>query len=602
MDIADDGSEQDTIDVVGSRIDTPASLVESPPDPQAPLPVDTLDLLDRVPDVRAVSTAGIGGTSFVSIRGGEPNFAQVLIDGVRVSNPSNTAGGGFDFAQLDPAIVADITVVPTSRSAIYGSDALSGVIAVQLLSPEPDETAIGGRIYGDTASGYGGMLRGSAGWGGGGLLLAAGASDSGDLTPGSSAERSQFLGRIEQAIGTVDLSAFALYGETDRIGFPESSGGPLFATNRALETRDTRFLATGASIAGSAAQPVRPRLTFGYYEDRVELDTPAIYPGVFAPVPALTSDTRFDRFETTFDVLFDVAPAFDLVLGAGYLTEEAMSEGTIDFGFLVPTGFDIARDQLSAFAEAEVRPFMGLTLSGAVRRDWFDGATPAETTFQASIEYSLSDSGITAFGGFAEGFHRPSLFALAFPLTANPDLRPERSKAYEAGLVWERSQTQLRAVLFRTDYTDLIDFDPELFTTVNRSEVRVQGVTASGQGAIGRAVEWYFSASHIDTASEVPLRGRPDLYGNAGLHWTPTAPLTLSVDASFNDDVLESSIPTGVIELDGHVALSLGARWEFSDALSLTVALRNALDGDWQDAVGFPAPGRTLRAAIGFDF
>ena len=601
---------QDTIEVVGTRIDGREAPVPDLPDIdiERGLPIDTLGILDRLPDVRAVSTGGAGGIAFVSIRGGEPNFAQVLIDGVRVTNSSSSVGGGFDFAQLDPALVENISVVPTSRSAVYGSDALSGVIAVDLLSPRSQGTSLGGDVWADSAEGHGASLRGTHGWTDGGLLLAGSAADSGDLTDGSDLLRRQWLARAEHDFGTVAASKFVLAGDTSREGFPQSGGGPSFSLNRDQEIRDTRFLATGVSVRGDANARIRPGFRLGYYEDRVQADTPAIFPGVFGPVPALASDTKFDRLEGTFDIRARAGETLDIVLGAGYMREDASSTGTLDIGFPLPTAFDIERDQTSLFAEAEWRPASQLTLSAAVRGDWLDGANDEgsqETTAQGSVAFAPVRE-LTLFAGYAEGFHRPSLFALAFPLTANPDLRPERSDAFEVGVHWSPKRwagdAAFRLTAFRTDYRNLIDFDPDLFTTVNRSSVRSQGVTLAGGGDISDSLDWSGSLTLLDVGSEVPLLGRPKAYGNAGIGWRVTEPLTLSADANYNSDVLESSVPTGVVELDGRVTLALSARWDVDDRLSLSATLRNALDASYQEAVGFPAQGRVFRLQAGIGF
>jgi outer membrane receptor protein involved in Fe transport len=157
--------------VIGSRIAAPPQLIEIGDAAKALLAVDIRDLLDRMPGVRAASTAGAGGTSFVSIRGAEPNFAQVTIDGVRVSNPSNSAGGGFDFAQLDPSAIRSVAIVPGSRSAVYGADALSGVIAVELQGPPSKGTRLRGDAGTDTNEGLSGHATLGTGWSGGGLVI-----------------------------------------------------------------------------------------------------------------------------------------------------------------------------------------------------------------------------------------------------------------------------------------------------------------------------------------------------------------------------------------------------------------------------------------------
>ncbi|WP_298468551.1 TonB-dependent receptor [uncultured Erythrobacter sp.] len=596
---ADTAQDDERIVVEGSRIGALVASIESPDPLPTALPINVLEVLETLPDVRAVSTGGAGGTSFVSIRGAEPNFAQILIDGVRVSNPSSSQGGGFDFAQLDPALIESIAIIPTSRSAVHGSDALSGVVSLRLRGTDLSRVSGGGSITADSEDGYALSARLGLGWGNGSLLVSGGRVDTGDLTEASTLERDQVMARFEQGLGQWDLSAFGIYGETERNGFPESSGGPELAANRNLEMRDTSFLTLGLSILGPESAAIRPAFRAGYYDDNVAADTPAIFPGVFDPVPALTSDTDFSRLELTGDLRFRLTDRFDLVAGAGYQREDASSTGTIDIGLLLPTQFAIDRDQTSLFAEAEWRPLAGLTLSLAGRQDWFEERS--EASVQGSIEYVIAD-GLTAFAGYAEGFRLPSLFALAFPLTANPDLLPERSVSWEGGLKWESGTARLRASVFANNYTDLIDFDPVLFTTVNRSETQISGFSLSGEGTLGPSVEWNGSLTVLDFDSVVPLRSRPDWYGHARIAWRPAETLRLGAAATFNSDFLETSIPTGVIELGGHVAVDLFAEWQATKALSLSLALCNALDEDWQDAVGFPAPGRVLRVSAGFAF
>lgn len=597
---ANDLEEQEPIVVEGSRIGSPSTIIESPEPLATALPATSLELLETLPDVRAVSTGGAGGTSFVSIRGAEPNFAQILIDGVRVSNPSSSQGGGFDFAQLDPGLIDRISLIPSSRSAVHGSDALSGVLSLRLREAENDDISATASLTGDTKEGYSIAGRASFGWDTGGISLAASTADTGELTEGSSLERDQALVRVSQDLGGWSVSAFGIYGETRRTGFPESSGGPDFAANRVLEVRDTRFVTLGLAAVAPSDAAIRPAFRAGYYGDNVEVDSPAIFPGVFAPVPALTSDTDFERLEVAGDVRFRLSDQLDLVVGSGYQRELADSVGTIDFGFPLPTAFRIERDQASVFAEAEFRPVEGLTLSLAGRQDWFEQRD--EASVQGSIEYEIAQTGLTLFAGYAEGFRLPSLFALAFPLTANPNLLPERSVSWEGGVTWQSGSTSVRASAFLNDYTNLIDFDPILFTTVNRSETEVSGFSISGSGPVGPSVEWNASLTVLDFQSAVPLRGRPDWYGHARLAWRPIRDLRIGAAATFNSDFLETSIPTGVVELDGHAAIDLFGEWRAHDLINLSLALRNALDQDWQDAVGFPAPGRVLRVSAGFEF
>ena len=66
-------------------------------------PPTTVDLFRSIPGVDVSQQGGPGGIATVSIRGGDPNFTVVMIDGVKVDDPTNSRGGGYDFAGLDRA-------------------------------------------------------------------------------------------------------------------------------------------------------------------------------------------------------------------------------------------------------------------------------------------------------------------------------------------------------------------------------------------------------------------------------------------------------------------------------------------------------------------
>ena len=91
---------------------------------------DVATLLRSMPGIDAATQGAGGGLVYVSIRGGDPNFTVVLIDGVQVDDPTNSEGGGFDFSGLDPLMVERIEVFYGSFSAVFGSSALGGVISI----------------------------------------------------------------------------------------------------------------------------------------------------------------------------------------------------------------------------------------------------------------------------------------------------------------------------------------------------------------------------------------------------------------------------------------------------------------------------------------
>jgi outer membrane receptor protein involved in Fe transport len=92
-------------------------------------PATLAELLSRVAGVHVDQVGGRGGTGSLYMRGADPNYTLVLVDGVRVNDPTNARGGSFDFSGLDVADV-DAWRSRAGRTAVYGGDALAGVINI----------------------------------------------------------------------------------------------------------------------------------------------------------------------------------------------------------------------------------------------------------------------------------------------------------------------------------------------------------------------------------------------------------------------------------------------------------------------------------------
>ena len=96
------------------------------------------ELLKQIPGVWVEDQGGAGGLSTISLRGAESNYTLVLLDGVEVNDPTNTRGGAFNLNAINVESIYCIEIVRGAQSAIYGSDALAGVIHIMTVDPESD--------------------------------------------------------------------------------------------------------------------------------------------------------------------------------------------------------------------------------------------------------------------------------------------------------------------------------------------------------------------------------------------------------------------------------------------------------------------------------
>jgi len=135
---ADNGNEAaelPQIVVTATKTETPLNeigsvvTVISAEDIAAKNLTNVADALRTVPGLDVIRSGGPGQQTSVFMRGTNSNHTLVLIDGVEVNDPSSP-NGGFDFAFLQTDNIERIEVLRGAASAVYGSDAIGGVINV----------------------------------------------------------------------------------------------------------------------------------------------------------------------------------------------------------------------------------------------------------------------------------------------------------------------------------------------------------------------------------------------------------------------------------------------------------------------------------------
>jgi len=600
-----------TLDDPAAGADAPHSALESG-EVSAFAPVSITQNLSRLPGIVAFEKGGAGGGSYVSVRGGEPNFAIVVINGVRVDDPLNSSGGGFDFSQLDPAMVSRADVIWGPRSTAYGADALSGVIS--LGTSREEAGAAGGATGGVTGGARAGVGSGGRYEMGGHLGLtdgvgklsaAFGLSDSNDFMAGSGHRRFSAMIAASPDLnpksnGAMTLDLFGLFAESSGAGFPEDSGGPRLAASNALETRDRQQIVLGGTLAAQIDPKLIGQLRAGFLRSDYRAVSPAIAPGILDGVPPITIDNIFERFEAVASLSWEVGEHISIEGGASLNEESGTSVGQIDFGILIPTEFTISRSMPGLFGTVTADVVNGASVSAGLRADWPEGGAMRWTP-RVGARIPIAGPQAAIFANYAKGFKRPSLFALGYPLIANPDLEDERSEAFDAGIElgseqfgWSGSFT-----LFRSIYRNLIDFDPALFTNVNRNKVTAQGVELAITGTKGpfslRGAMTYLSSKSDDGTD---LRFRPKWTGRLSFGWQASRNLSISADGEFSSSFNDSSVPTGLIQSAGFQTLALQVEWAISGDVELYGTLRNITDNHYERAVGFQEPGRNVFVGV----
>ena len=559
-------------------------------------------VLQTVPGLLVEQQGGPGGLTAVSIRGAESNFTLVLLDGVAVNDPTNSRGGGFDFANLNPAMVERIEVVRGAQSAIYGSDALAGVINIVTRRPKDGHQASLAAEWGEEDFENYSVAAHGAGekWD---YRLDYAYRDDGEPVPGSTRESDNARLRLGwEPVEGHRLELGYRYLDGDRTSYPEQSGGPEFAVIDELDVSEYRDEVYALSWRAAVNEAWVSHFSLDRFDHSEQYQSPGIFPFIEVPANGADTDFRQDRIRWVNSVA--ISASTDINLGADYRDEQADSDGYLEyFGQIFPADYSLDRSTAGYFISADFSPGDAWLLQAAVRHDDPDGFD-SQNSFSLGARYRFADT-FALRANWGEAFKLPSFAALGHPLVGNPDLQPETSENWDLGLEWQSSDSLvLGATVFFNDYQDLVDFDSESFRNVNRKNIETSGAEVEANWQLNQDlnIRGQLTYTDIDVKGEdTVLTGRPDWVGSITGSWQLAANWQTVVDYRYTGEQWSSTRYSGQeesLELDAAHRLDWVLAWTFADDWQTVLSVDNLLDEEYETSIGFPAPGRLFRLGV----
>ena len=545
------------------------------------------DLLQGLPGVDVQRSGSPGGRENVKLRGSLGTHTLVLIDGFPVNSPT---AAEFDIGTLPVDGFERIEVVRGAQSALYGSNAMGGV--VNFVPGRVEE----GRQYGLKAAGgshdtlkWSGFAQ--ARGKGGGVHLGLGGFDSGGVLRNDDASLVSFIGTGDLPVGTRNrLHAVAFSTDSDK-------GIPIDFTGSDLNHRTVRrgFL-RGARWESDLSKAVSLEASAAEYEEFLRDDDPAD-PGEFFPVE-FTIRTR----KTSYRLLGRYAPSAvsATFVGAEYVKDR----GTDRDNF----GLDLARSTFNraVFLQQEFRPATSAGVSLGARLDRnSEAGTEFNPKAAACYEFERMRTRVRAAVG--RGFRVPTIVELFDPFVGNPGLVSESVRSYEAGADVRLAEgATVAATWFYQDFDDLIQFVPTgPFTGELRNVGRAfsRGLEAEAAFRLLPEVELDLAGTWTDTrdsASGGPVLGIPDRRGVASLLLFPAPGWEGQIDWRVESDQADVSPAFQVVRRPGYGRVDAYAtyRWDVQNAgirqVAVTGKVRNVLDREYDERAGIPAPGITF--------
>ncbi|MEO8275965.1 MAG: TonB-dependent receptor, partial [Thermoanaerobaculia bacterium] len=540
-----------------------------------------IDVLRNLPGLDVVQSGSRGKVASVFMRGTNSTHTLVLWNGIELNDPYL---GGFDWSNLSTDGVERIEVVRGPFSALYGSNAVGGV--VQLVTRHGARGA-GARAPGDLGQarlegGSHDLARAgaSAGWNLGGLAVDL----AGHLRRGKGEVDNDFFDSDEASLGldgalgdSARLGALIRWGRSN-IGVPFNfASEPSPHREQAYDSTSVAVPFSWSASAWHLDAQVAHTTTGLELTDRDD---------EFA---ANTADAKRDQARVV--VRGEVGKQLELTGGGEWDRQEADTASA--FG---PGVVERRQRTWAAFGQASWSSGP-LRIDAGLRRDDND-AFGAETSAKAGLGWAFSESWRLR-ASYGEAFRAPSLADLYYPGFSNPDLEPERTRSSEIAVDGGTGPFQASLALFENRLENLIEFDFVTFVPQNIGRARARGVEGSLAARFGifdaRLVATHLDAKDLET--EAPLLRRADESATLTLFIRPGA-FTAGVVTRY----VGARIDFGDVDLDPFTTVDLSGAWRIDPRWEPFARVENVFDEKYEEAAGFPAPGLDFRVGINVSF
>ncbi len=568
----------DTVVVTATRSKLPlaqnlsASTVLERADIERAQAPDLIDLLARQAGVDVSRTGGPGSAATLFLRGSNSNHTLVLIDGVRVNSAQQ---GLYDFAHVPLDRIQRIEIVRGPRAALWGSDAIGGVI--QIFTRDPSESGAQMRL--------------------GSFERREGAIQLGTET----ALGSFGLGGGIQDVGGYNVSTRSNFSfDPDRDGYRNRHlsltgrtrvGSHMLSFNTLATNSDVEFdrgltqahtLLGGATLAGPLSDRWNQSLALGHA--REDLLTVSSF------------GNRFESKRSTLDWVNDLqlGGGNALLFGLNHTDDQATSRNAVG----VAT-YDRGRTNTGLFGAWRANTgAQSWDVSGRVDDSSQFGRT---TSAQAAWGWDFAEAWQWRVS-WGQGFRAPSTNELYSPgfggsFAGNPALRPERSRSLESGLTWQGERAGAGLSVYRTRVADLIAFSGPRFAATNINLATLEGVELQGGWRLGLAefqghVGWQ-RAENARTGAALLRRAPRKAALSVGL--PANAWLRFGLDATAVSRRQDFNGPLG-----GYARFDLRVEARFGQDWALRARVENLLDRPYTLASGFATPGRSLLLELAY--
>ncbi|MFK0378799.1 TonB-dependent receptor plug domain-containing protein [Pandoraea sp. NPDC090278] len=548
---------------------------------------DIPSLLRGQAGVEITQNGGFGTTASIFMRGANSNSSLVLIDGVPVNSATT---GVTNIAQIPVSQIDHIEIVRGNVSALYGSQAVGGVI--QIFTRKGD----GGppKAYAEIGYGTNNTTQANAG--------IAGSFEDGKTrfsldvsrfhTNGISAQDPRFAPKVNPNRNgddntSVTASLSRKFGDTWEVGARlfqsdgSSSYDNAFGKPSDLNDTDARVRQISAYAKGNITDKWNTRFTVTQGDDYSYNYQNGKGNGNFH-----TSNNQIDWANE-----YAFMPDHKLI--AGYTRQEQTVEGS--------TTYNHNNRHLDSFYVGYEGVFAQKhEVQATVRRDMYSDFGGANS-YWVGYGYKLTEQW-KLMANASDGFRAPTFNELFYPGYGNPNLQPERSISKELAVqFYDPAFGLAKLALFRTNYTNLIQsLSVFPYTAANVANARVEGLELTYQGKIqwtGTDVRASFTRQNpTDLDANKVLARRAKQYASFGVSQKFLSKYSVGGDVYYSGERYD----TGGQHLGAYTLVNLQARYDIDKSWYVSAHLDNVFNKNYQTVYGYNTLGRAIYVSLGW--
>ncbi len=580
------GAELEEVMIIASRLDADVIGIESIDLSESSPPFTLAQALRSLSSTSISQSGNVGSLTQLRVRGAEADHVKILLNG----NPVNLASGSLNLSTISPIAISQIDALNGPRSAIWGHDALAGVINLTTSPINPVN-----RVYADTGSNQTWSLGTDLG------------TEIADVPISLHIAKRESEGTNVSYEGTEPdgFSQDALHAGYQKIGANFQAEGFVRGTNsssdydpiprdgdRRVDVDDQilaqRFTWQPSDELQLSANGSRTRSTLRNFNEGNE-----------------TNSSSGDLTRFSVEGRYSLAPSHDF----GFLLDHAMEEfeqrGSSSFfgdpnyeETMATTGL------VGEYVVASDRFQWHSSLRGEQNSEFGDS-----TAWQTSV--LLRQDAISWSYSVGVGIKNPT-FIERFGFTpdtflGNPDLKPEHSLQHQIALQFERIAQSMKIVLYSSTLEDEINgfsynSEANQFTAANlESKSRRRGGEIRYTHTIENLTfETNYAYVNSEEGEELEIR-RPKHLANIDVRYAFNDRIRSTSSVHYVGDQLDrdfSTFPATIVTLDGHILGSLSIEYDVTPKLTLNGMVENILNTQYEHVYGLRTPGRTFNIGV----